>query len=362
MGAASALLMRTVSKLRGRASYADVFLPLIMMHMGLGMSWWGFQIQFVLPTFLLCVIVAAWSSVVTNKARTLGVREALVITLAMVFLPLCGTNGLVLSAGVILFSALVVSWYYRSPGKGLSAVGMVFAGVVITLLVDALYFVGFAKVDHHWGALTASSFLRTTVGVILAPFGVLVSSHYALTLGVVGVLGGGLLLEMLRSYRSWEPNERRYIFGLIVLSVSAIAVALTVGYGRAGRGWMPDLAWHYAVLVLPSYAGVYLLMSRMRMSKLAFMVCILVAGIYCENLPGSVRTARDVWLRTKVTDHALTTSLNVDGFVESQVSNLYFVNNEWVRGCVREGVLAFGSQGGETSRGVLSKYNKFADR
>jgi len=174
-------------------------------------------------------------------------------------------------------------------------------------------------------------------------------------------LGGTLLVKMIKSYRSWEQNERRHIFGLIVLSGSAIAVGLAVGYGRAGRGWTPDLAWHYAALVLPLYVGVYLLMSRMQMSKLALVVCILVGVIYCENLPGSVRTARDLWLRTKVTDEALTTSLNVDAFVESQVSNLYFVNNEWVRACVREGVLAFGRQSSQTGWGVLRKYNKFAD-
>jgi hypothetical protein len=361
MGIAAGVFLLTAKMLRGQASYADVFFPLSMMHMNLGVSWWGFQMQFVLPTFLLCVVIAASSSLFVEGSGGMSVRRAWVITVPMLLLPLCGTNGLVLSLGVILFAILVVRWYYRLSGRKVNAVGIVCAGMGLTVLVDGLYFVGFSRVDHHWGALTFSSFLRTTVGVILAPFGMLASTHLPVALSLLGVLGGWLLVKIIRTYPLWRQSERRYFFSLVALCGSAMAVAVAVGYGRGGRGWIPDLTRHYSVLVLPLYAGAFLLATRMRMSILTMMMALLMTGLYFAYLPASVRIARDVWRTTIATDNALSASADVESFVASQVSSLYFVDNEWARASVREGLLALGRQSVQTDRGVLRKYNKFMD-
>jgi hypothetical protein len=357
MGIASAILIHAAKTLRGHTGYAEVFFPLIMMHTGLGLLWWGFQIQFVLSAFLLCVVMAAWCSIVMKSK--LNVSRALGVALPMLFLPSSGTNGVVLSFGVISFAMLVLRWYRRSSGGQFNAAAILWGAIGLTILVDAFYFVGFSRVDHHWGALTVSSFLRTTVGVILAPFGILVSTHRPFTLSVLGVLGGWLLLKIVRTQRLRQQSERQYFVGLVVLCASAIAVAVSVGYGRGARGWTPDLAWHYSVLVIPFYAGAFLLARRMQMSILPMMMAVMMTGLYSAYVPSSVRIARDYWLKTKLTDNALSASTDVDSFVERQVSNLYFVDNEWTRGCVREGLLALGRESDQTDRGVVGKYNKF---
>jgi hypothetical protein len=99
----------------------------------------------------------------------------------------------------------------------------------------------------------------------------------------------------------------------------------------------------------------------MRMSILTTTMALLMAALYFAYLPASVRTARDFWQRTKGTDNALSASADVESFVASQVSSLYFIDNDWVRACVREGVLALARESVRTDRGVVGKYSKFVN-
>src|SRR5262249_20654300 len=94
---ASAMLIRTAKALRGDDSYVDAFFPLLMMHMGLGAWWWGMLMQFVLPTFLLCIVMSAWSTASIHINGFLATRKVLGIVLPMILLPLSGSNGLVIS-------------------------------------------------------------------------------------------------------------------------------------------------------------------------------------------------------------------------------------------------------------------------
>src|SRR5262249_21728645 len=114
---ASAMLIRTAKALRGYYSYVDAFFPLLMMHMGLETWWWGMLMHCVIFNFLLCVVISAWSIASVRINGVLEKRKALGIVLPMILLPLSGSNGLVISMGVIALVVLILYWYWLALCK-----------------------------------------------------------------------------------------------------------------------------------------------------------------------------------------------------------------------------------------------------
>ena len=93
IAAVAAAMILVARRLRGgRTSLADAFFPLLLLHLG---NWdnlvWGWQIQFVLPTVLACVlllVIVARPGPPTRWGAAAG-------AVALIGLPLSGANGLI---------------------------------------------------------------------------------------------------------------------------------------------------------------------------------------------------------------------------------------------------------------------------
>src|SRR5262249_873379 len=199
---ASAMLIRTAKALRGDNSYVDAFFPLLMMHMGLGAWWWGMLMQFVLPTFLLCIVMSAWSTASIHINGFIGTRKVLGMVLPMILLPLSGSNGLVISVGVIALVILMLYWYWPELCKIPIIIVILCMGIAITLSIWFLYFFKFSTVNYDWGNLTPTLFLTTVGHVIVAPFGRFVSTYWLLALAALGLLILCLSFAIIRTFRS----------------------------------------------------------------------------------------------------------------------------------------------------------------
>src|SRR5262249_8226624 len=92
MGILALVMIMVAKRLRGRASYADAFFPLALMHLGRFDNLLNpIAFYYSVPLFLagiLLVVIVGWG---TNL--TLG--RAVVAGVCLVFLSLCGSGGLV---------------------------------------------------------------------------------------------------------------------------------------------------------------------------------------------------------------------------------------------------------------------------
>ena len=145
-----------------------------------------------------------------------------------------------------------------------------------------------------------------------------------------------------------------------VLCFATIGLACAIGYGRGGREWTAGFAGHYSHLILPLYAGIFLLAIRLSTSKLAFIMFFLIAGVYSIYIPRSLDTSYDIRLRFERVDDALYRSLDIDSFVVSQASNLFFIDTKETRSYIRKGVSAMAHQSVQVHSEALNKFSKFA--
>jgi hypothetical protein len=256
LGAVAAAMILVARTLRnGRTSVADAFFPLLLLHLG---NWdnlvWGWQIQFVLPTVLVCALLL----VIVARPAPPSRLAAAVAALALVGLPLSGANGLLFTptlAGWLAYSA----WTRRRSTPASQRVdGWLPAGAaILAILLCAGYFVGYES--SPWNAPspgfaasleTSGKFLALSVGPAAAKSWVL----FGVTVSAV------LLTSLIALGAAWreEDGERLRISGLMAFFGAVAVLALAVGWGRAGRtaetGRMPT---RYVLLAAPGLCAAY---------------------------------------------------------------------------------------------------------
>lgn len=253
LAAVTAGMILLARRLRGgRTRLEDAFFPLLLLQLG---NWdnllWGWQIQYVLPTILSCVILlcivappAAWR----RGAAHIG-------SLALVCLPLSGANGLIVAPPLAAWFGYQ-AWAHRGA---LSATRrwLPAAAAALSLALCAVYFIGFES--SPWNTPSPGP------GATLATFG----KFLALGLGPVaryswllfGVLASGALLAagavLVRALRRRDEDHIRTL-GLLAFLVASVVLAALVGWGRAGRavetGRMPT---RYVLLAAPGMCAAY---------------------------------------------------------------------------------------------------------
>jgi hypothetical protein len=256
VGAVAAAMILVARALRnGYTGAADAFFPLLLLHLG---NWdnlvWGWQIQFVLPTVLACVLLL----IIVARATppTPGVTAA--GALALIGLPLSGANGLVFAPPLAAWFGYTGWLRHRGSPADLGLSSWVAIGAAaLTAMLCLGYFIGFQS--SPWNApspgllatlKTSGKFLALSLGPAAArawlPFLVLVSVVLLASLGVLAV--------------AWRrrDGERLRIAGLLAFFVAVAVLAVAVGWGRAGRvaatGRMPT---RYVLLAAPGLCAAY---------------------------------------------------------------------------------------------------------
>lgn len=253
LAALAAGMILVARRLRGRTSLADAFFPLLMLHLG---NWdnllWAWQIQFVLPTVLAGTVLLA----IVARPTLATPWTACGGGLALVCLPLSGANGLLLAPPLAAWF-IWQTWAGRgepgAPAAFRRAAGL--AGC-LTLLLCGLYFMGYES--SPWNApspgpgatlVTAGKFLGLSLGPVAA--------HAWLLFG--GAVAFVFLCALVAAVLALEnPADRRRALGVLAFLAAALAMALAVGWGRAGRaaetGRMPS---RYVLLAAPGMCAAY---------------------------------------------------------------------------------------------------------
>jgi hypothetical protein len=256
LAAVAATMILAARALRhGETRPSDAFFPLLLLHLG---NWdnlvWGWQIQFVLPTVLACILLLIIIAPATVRSRGVSVAGAL----ALICLPLSGANGLVLTPALAAWFAYT-AWTRRreAPSDRWAGSWLPGGAALIAALLCVVYFVGYQSSPWNEpspGLLaslqTSGKFLALSVGPAAASswliFGVLVSLIMMICLVTLGA-----------ARRHWNDEQLR-ILGLLAFFASVAVLALAVGWGRAGRaaatGRMPS---RYVLLAAPGLCAAY---------------------------------------------------------------------------------------------------------
>jgi hypothetical protein len=254
MGAVTALLLIAVQRARGRFRYSDAFIPLA----GLGAAHadiflWGFEIQFI------CSVLLAGSVlfIVTRRPAGLTRGAALTAGAALLLLPLCGANGLVLVPALALWLLYAGFREWRSPVRG----GKLVSALAWMLALAACGVIGFYFHGYHDCRLfphpASIQKLAWAFGQIMATgFGPVGRAAWPYS----GVLGCGLLVAsaLYLLFKAWrDPAERLRALGLLCFLGAIGSLALGIAWGRAEYpvGYTFDI--RYGILVVPSLFAVY---------------------------------------------------------------------------------------------------------
>ena len=286
LGAVAAAMILVARALRGgRTSAADGFFPLLLLQLG---NWdnlvWAWQIQFVLPTVLACVLL-----LVIVARPTLPTRAgAAAASLALIGLPLSGANGLVFAPTLAAWLAYATWARRRDPTAGRGASDWLPAGVAFfALLLCVLYFIGYQASPWNQPSPGLGATLATTGKFLALSLGPAAAKQWLLTGGVavfVFLFGFALLVAGYRDDR----DQRIRIVGLLAFFAAAAVLALAVGWGRAGRaaetGRMPT---RYVLLAAPGLCAAYFtaLLSGRAWMRLRFpaALAVLIALLFPFN-------------------------------------------------------------------------------
>lgn len=256
LAAVAAGMILVARALRGkRTSLADAFFPLLLLQLG---NWdnllWAWQIQFVLPTVLACVLLLV---IVGRPAPPTG-APLLAGALALVGLPLSGANGLIFTPTLAAWLAYAAWVRCRTPaadrgtGRWLPALAAAIAG-----LLCGVYFIGYQTSPWNepspgLGATlaTAGKFLAQSLGPAAVKWWPLFGT--AVSLVLLASLG-----TLVAAWRR-SGGERVRIAGLVAFLAAAGMLALAVGWGRAGHVVATGrIATRYVLLGGPGLCAAY---------------------------------------------------------------------------------------------------------
>jgi hypothetical protein len=260
LGALAGAMIWLATRLRGHASYLDVFFPLVLLNLGHERTFLeGWNIQNVIFTVLSGVILL----IMAGAGLRLRGIEAIVAGLCLVLLPLNGAAGVavlpLLAVGLIYGS--LREWRERTPKEkscGVAAVGLALAALAIL----PLYFRGFESVGYQGQdpGQTHPALWQTALGTLMfltIGFGAAARAIWPWSGVLVAALLGSALVGWIMNWR-FCPGDRPRLIGLGLFVGAVGCVGAGIAFGR----WLigPDfvLQSHYAILSAPALCCLYL--------------------------------------------------------------------------------------------------------
>lgn len=251
LSASALILILAARRQRGGSSYADVFMPLLLAHIGhFGNVLYPFQVQFTISTLLACAVLG-WLACL-KRDRPFGKGGAIGAGLALILLPLCGANGVALVPALAIgIFGLVFARRGREP-SGLSA--WLVASAVLALAISIATFVGYHRVkDHDLGAGIRQG-LIVGVQVLANGWGPVADAAWPASGWVVG----GIAVAMVAALWGARKRSGGAAWGLLVFAGGFLSLALGLGMGRAGLGDRVGFVPRYVSLLAPLYCAAFL--------------------------------------------------------------------------------------------------------
>lgn len=255
LGGVAAGMILVARRLRGgRTHLADAYFPLLLLHLG---NWdnlvWAWQIQFVLPTVLACVLLL----VIMERPAPSSPGPAVVASLALICLPLSGANGLVLSPPL-------AAWFAYQAGarrgerhdwrRWLPTVA-----ACLAVLLCGIYFIGYESSPWNVASPGFGATLATFGKFLALGLGPAAKESWILFGGAAAlILGAGTVVLLAALPNRERRADRIRLIGLLAFIAAALLLAFLVGWGRAGRavetGRMPP---RYVLLAAPGMCAAY---------------------------------------------------------------------------------------------------------
>jgi hypothetical protein len=245
-------------RIRGRFTYTDAFLPLIVLSLSqypnLLSAW---QFQFVSSTVLLMVLlcVMLWP----EKKQVLSRGSAIVAGICLVLLPLCGANGLVPTPMLALWASYsaVHAWQSRGADGKQAAAILVTCGLLAVALC-AVYFVSYKKPPYHPDSAGLLPSARAVLEILPSSFGEVATvtcwPYLSYLLVILALASAAALIQMW--YAQPESRPRLWSFGFFAAAMTVFIFGL--GWGRSGFGLFAGVSARYSTLVTPALCVLYL--------------------------------------------------------------------------------------------------------
>lgn len=240
-------LLRTARRVRGRASVADAFFPLVLLHPGHAETLIFFlQLCYVLPVVILG---AATVLIATDRWAGRPVWTAILAAL-VALLPLNGAIGLLMAVPLVAWMAWVSFARRSSRALGASAVA--------ATALEAVYFIGYqAPPLPALVARTVRGTARTTVEILSVGFGPGAAWWWPWS-GIVagaalGLAAGALAFQMWR-----EPGDRTRAGGVLACVAATGILVAGIAWGRTRLGPGAGIPPRYALLVASGLCAAFL--------------------------------------------------------------------------------------------------------
>jgi hypothetical protein len=258
MSAASAALIVTAMRLRGRPSGTDIFFPLLLLGWGNCENLlWSFQVVFCASSVVTIGILIA----ISRCGVRLSSRRALAVGLGLATLPLCGAQGAVLVPPLALWLIYGEIRDARANGWRRGAHLPRLALPVLALgLVGMFFLVGYHQAKNP-PLSSPWQKVRTFLEFMGAGFGRATLMNWPYVPVFVLLL---LLLVAAALAVGWRqrPADRLRIAGLALFLGSMMMLAAAVAKGRACGGPGAGSASRYGWLAAPFCCWIYLVVSQ----------------------------------------------------------------------------------------------------
>ena len=256
LAAIAAGMILVARKLRGgRTSLTEAFFPLLLLQLG---NWdnlvWAWQIQFVLPTVLACVLLL----VIVASPTPPGRWGSLVAAVALIGLPLSGANGLLYTPTLAAWLAYT-AWIRRHDPTAERWAGdwVPSAAACLALLLCAVYFIGYQASPWNQASPGIGATLATTGKFLALSLGPAAAEQWLLFGGMAALLFLGTSAVLAATYRE-SRRERLRMLGLLAFLTAAFLMAGAIGWGRAGRAAETGrMSTRYVLLAAPGLCAVY---------------------------------------------------------------------------------------------------------
>lgn len=265
LAAASAILLVGVQRASGGARLFQIIIPALYLHWGHQINLtWAFEVNFTLYAMLSATVLA----MIASQRGRLFVPKAVGVSLLTILLSMCGTFGLIYVPLVALWLGWAGAVEWRLAESRWRALAFIAIGVLLgcVTLGYAICFPTISSANASSGALqtmdSALKFMTTGVG----PIGRALRPVSSLLL--CGVAVGALCILWQGFVR--VPAERTRVVGLALFLGATLALALAIGFGRAGQGEDATYQSHYGILAAPAIAALfvaYSLYSQIRISR-----------------------------------------------------------------------------------------------
>jgi len=259
-GALTAALILVARRLRGRISYTDAFFPLILLNWGQAANLiWGWQLQFYASMALSVVALL----LIVQSGPRLRPRNAILLGICLILLPLCGANGLVLAPPLALWLGYSAIVHGRSGEPNARRDSLPILGLSVSaLLLPAFYLVGWERVPYFgfgfgfWSIATAAKVVSLGFGPGVVGLDVRLWPSALWQIPCLAVLCFLLcsVAALLLAVRN-RPQERQRALGLSSFLAALGCLALALGLGRNG------FETRYVTLMLPTWLCVYFICS-----------------------------------------------------------------------------------------------------